>query len=75
MEMMVVNKVCSMCGGFHSIVVDYDGYRKWKAGEGLIQDLLKENTDGERELLISGVCENCFDELFSFEEEEENVED
>ena len=75
MEMMTVNKVCIMCGEFHGVAVDYDGYRKWKAGEGLIQDLLKENTDGERELLISGICEHCFDELFTLEEEEENVED
>jgi|688.fasta_scaffold357674_2 hypothetical protein len=72
MECRVVSKPCVVCGKINTVVVDRAKYIAWKNKEGLIQDLLSENTAGEREFLISGICEDCFDVMFpSFDEEEE----
>jgi hypothetical protein len=38
----------------------------------LIQDALPDLTPGEREFLLTGCCESCFDRLFA--EVEEDVE-
>lgn len=42
---------------------------KWMRGNGFIQDALPMLSAGERETLISGSHEKCFDEAFAEEEE------
>ncbi len=54
---------CTFCGETITILCPQEGYEKWKAGEGHIQNLMPELTPGERELLISRTCEPCFDRL------------
>lgn len=54
----------------YDISVDEDAYRNWQNGEGFIQDIMPELSPGERELLISQICDNCFSMLFGLEEEE-----
>lgn len=44
--------------------VDQDKYDSWTQGEGLIQDIFPELTDGDRELLISATCDECWEKLF-----------
>jgi hypothetical protein len=41
--------------------------KRWEGGE-LIQDAMPYLSAGERELLISGICETCFDKIFGSEE-------
>ena len=63
---------CWKCLETHTIEVSAEGYAEWQGGE-LIQDALPELSAGERELLISGTCDPCWDELFGdFEDEEDN---
>ena len=62
---------CWNCNKTYAIDVPVDGHLKWKAGNGLIQEVLPELSDGERELLISGTCDTCWDELFGGPEEED----
>ena len=61
---------CQACGIDYHFSVDYDGYFAWKSEEGFIQDLLPDNTASERELLISGVCGECFDKMFWYKKDE-----
>ena len=62
---------CCMCLETFSIVVSAEGYAEWQGGE-LIQEALPELSAGERELLISGTCDPCWDELVGdFEEDDE----
>ena len=53
---------CSQCLHWFDLEVNADRYARWLAGEGLIQNMLPELT--ERELLISSICNACFDRLF-----------
>jgi len=60
----VLDVKCRGCSGHHVLFVNISDYIKWKYREGFIQDLLPYLTDGERELLISGTCSDCFDRMF-----------
>lgn len=42
--------------------------KKWLRAEGLIQDLLPTLTEGQRETLLSGLHEPCFDKAFGGED-------
>ena len=60
---MIVEVACCICNKDHSIKVPLAGHAQWMDGE-LIQDALPELSSGERELLISGTCDDCWDEMF-----------
>ena len=62
-------KRCICCRQIKVVEVNKDGYIRWQVGEAHIQDALPELSAGDRELLISGVCSTCFDEMFAGEEE------
>lgn len=46
---------------------DYDS---WKSGEQLLQEAFYYLSDGNRELLLSNTCDDCWNELFGSEESE-----
>lgn len=60
---MIYRKQCKMCGLVHDIEVDRVGFWKWRDGE-LIQNALPNVSLDNRELMISGICGKCFDDLF-----------
>jgi len=62
-EKMIVEIECHICNKDHSIKMSFTGHAAWMEGE-LIQDALPELSSGERELLISGTCGDCWDEMF-----------
>jgi hypothetical protein len=64
----VVAVPCRLCQETTDLEVNFQGFVNWKAGE-FIQDALPELSADERELLISGTCGTCFDELFPSEDE------
>ncbi len=64
MEFMVtVRRNCPLCGKLIEFSVGETAYEQYKRGEGYVQELFSQLTDGQREALISGVCEPCFDGL------------
>lgn len=67
--MIKVVAQCSMCGSQATIEMTEDQYKRWKNQEDLIQNIFPNMSSGVRELLISGVCENCFDKLFPKEDD------
>lgn len=69
---------CSNCGTTYKFKVDEERYNRWLKGDGLIQNLLYDNTPEERELLLSGICQNCWNNLcdgFIDEDEDEDEMD
>lgn len=61
---------CWQCGTVYVIVVDLEGYLSWLYEGKLLQHALPQNTHDERELLLTGTCGKCYDELFNLGEEE-----
>lgn len=61
---MIIEKTCISCHETSRLEVDENAYRNWKNNGMLIQKALPSLTDGERELLISGICGECFDSMF-----------
>lgn len=68
MEEVNLKVPCKMCGDVHEIVVIKNDFMKWYNGELTIQNALPYLTIDERELLISHICNKCYDELFGGEE-------
>lgn len=57
-----VQRRCISCGMVVEFEVPEEGFKEWKAGE-LIQNAMPEVGEDERELLISGICGQCFDRM------------
>ena len=60
----VLEVPCKHCGILYTILADREDVKKWVAGEGYIQDVLAYLSASERELLISGTCDNCWKNMF-----------
>jgi len=66
--MTEIHQTCRVCEKIYTLEVDLKAYNSWKTRGELIQNALPELSDGERELLISGTCESCFDMIFKTHE-------
>lgn len=60
---MIIQIKCWKCKSIHTIEVDEEGFRKWQNGE-LIQKALPDLNVECREMLISQICGECFNEIF-----------
>ena len=60
----VIDVPCKYCGVVYQIIADREDIVKWLAGEGYIQDILDYLSPAERELLITGTCDNCWNQMF-----------
>lgn len=60
---------CTQCGKVSTTAVSTEGYQAWLSGVP-IQVALSDLSDGEREMLLSGVCEACFDAMFPDDDDE-----
>lgn len=58
---------CVLCTGEQVIEVPTEDYIKWRDGT-LIQNAMPYLEAGQREFLISRICEKCFDDLFKKKE-------
>ena len=68
MNMMgLISRACVKCETIVEIPVLGPDYEKWENGE-LIQTAMPYLSADEREVLISGVCGPCFDNMFGGEE-------
>jgi len=60
----IIDLPCQVCGKNCTLLIDKQGFEDWLNGEKYIQDALPELTAGERELLISGTCDDCWKEIW-----------
>lgn len=69
-----VTGVCPLCGKSWIVPdVDLDGYLAWRDGA-LIQQALPDMSPRQRELLISGTCDDCWNDMCKFLEEDDDEE-
>jgi hypothetical protein len=62
---LLLDAECWKCGRVFTIIVNSEDMVDWLSGSGPIEKILHYLTAGERELLISNTCGECFDNLFS----------
>ena len=72
-EEYIIVTTCPFCRHAHEIPVNENDYWDWVDGA-LIQDAFPYLSADQREMLISGICPKCWDNMFgaNFEEEEED---
>jgi hypothetical protein len=71
----VYDAQCRYCKVVYQILANRGDIQEWLQGSGYIQDVLSYLSASERELLISGTCDNCWKSMFGSCEEEEEEED
>ena len=70
----LITRQCRVCKRTVDIPVLGPDYEKWEQGA-LIQDAMPYLSAGEREILISGTCDPCFDQMFGEGEDDEYGDD
>jgi len=65
----MISKTCMFCNTTHEFKVRSMDVERLNSGEH-IQNCMPYLSAGERELLISGICEPCFDSTFDDEEDD-----
>ena len=71
--MLVTTPKCLGCGKTHEIEVKAEDHQRWQAGEHAQHAFPYLDAD-QRELLISGTCKECWDEMFPPEDDDELFE-
>ena len=68
---MIIKKAkkCVFCHKFVEIKMPVEGYKKYIEGA-LVQDAFPEMRVEDREFLISGICEDCQNDIFGENDEE-----
>jgi hypothetical protein len=61
---------CKYCRIEYNILADREDVEAWMSGDKYIQDCLAYLTAAERELLLSGTCDNCWKNMFGVDDEE-----
>lgn len=73
-NLTILNCKCQMCQKDFALKVKADDYTDYVSNGKLIQLAFPYLTAGERELIISGTCNDCFNVIFKDDEEpEENM--
>lgn len=65
--------VCRFCGKEIAIQADEEKFIRLDSGVH-IQDVFPELSANDREIMISGICGECFDKIFADEDDEECLE-
>ena len=66
---ITVTTRCPFCGKAHDVEVNEIDYLNWQDGE-LIQNAMPYLSAQEREYLITGICADCWESMFSGEDDE-----
>lgn len=69
MSIIRLKITCPFCKNEHEITVNKEKYEKFKNKQDYIQNIFPELTIDERELLISGVCKDCWNIYMKDDEE------
>jgi hypothetical protein len=70
---MVMNQTyitCFVCQNARTIPVNEDQLIEWKMSGQFVQDFFPDLNVNDRELLISGVCGECFDRIIPDDDDE-----
>lgn len=62
---IIESKPCPLCNQRSKIMLPYQGWSAWFLDGKLIHEALPDLSPGEREALMTGLCEPCWDSTFS----------
>ena len=71
---MKIQRECPHCHKLQIINVDDNQYNDWLAGKN-IQRAFPDLSPNQREILMSGICPECWEEIFPDEDEEDIQEE
>lgn len=71
----MINVRCRLCRTIYALTVWPDKFQAWLDGDMFIQDALPDLSAAERELLISGTCGVCFDDMFGTDDDDDDDEE
>lgn len=66
---------CPICGRVNEIATNEEDYFDWSFDGVLAQDAFPYLSADEREMLVSGICPDCWNRMFPAEDEDEDMED
>lgn len=72
-DLIRVNATCRQCGWDKSFKYPRSCFEQWQNGS-LIQRVFPHMTVDDRELLTSGTCGSCFDDMFKEPEQEDELD-
>lgn len=61
----IITNPCPMCGKTHKLKVHADDYKRFIRREGLAQECFPYIKPEDREMLISGICPECWNKMFN----------
>lgn len=61
---------CPRCLAVTGLPITEEELLAWNPSEQYVQDAFPQLTPGQREVLLSGICEKCWNEIFPEEDEE-----
>lgn len=74
MSKITIKGTCPRCQRDWEVTVDEANYQSFKEGDMLAQRAFPELSPAERELLITGFCDDCWQDMFPPEDEfDENL--
>lgn len=66
-DIVILETICPFCKKPHRITVNYSEYAKgvtkYKDYGALIQDAFPNFTPSQREFLMTGICDSCWDKM------------
>lgn len=68
MPSITITRVCRYCHQTHRFTMPVDDYRQWADSRKAIQKALPYFNAGEREIILSQTCPDCWTELFGKDE-------
>ena len=75
MAIITVTNTCPFCGKLHSVEVNDLDFYLWSNGITLIQEAFPYLSADEREIVKTGICPDCWNNLFSCEESKDDLEE
>jgi hypothetical protein len=64
---MNIDVICHVCNKNHTVILTLQEYDNYYNKGMHIQNAMPDKTPAERELLISGICDYCFNKIFAEE--------
>lgn len=61
---MIVGNRCPFCGALNTVEVDEAAYRSYINEGKLIQDAFPDMSADDREIIKTGICPKCWDDMF-----------
>ena len=71
---IIVITACPFCDKAHEVLVNEEDYLDWQDGE-LVQNAFPYLSASERELLITGIDDTCWNGMFGGEDDDEEEDD